>query len=196
MSNIELVFVPTSARISQVVVIKLLDVQEGQNLVTAVLNLLGGIQDILDTVRVSLTLLPALLTQPPHHTQRPGQMSLEVLNDRELRLLLLRLVLSAGRIVQPGPVRSVGPVGTVWGVSVLVFLSSHIIIIMTRLWPVFSWIRILVRVAGSSHRFWLIVGILEAARMFGGVTGVFTMVRVTSIISEGWLSCCLIRISV
>ena len=123
-------------------------------------------------------------------------MFLEVLNHRQFRLLLLLLLVTGGRIVQPRAVGPVGPVEMVWASSVMIFLSDGIII-GSGLWPVSSWTRVPLIVSWRGHRLWVIV-VLEAARLFG-VTGVSTVVVRLSgsfTISECWRSCGWIRISV
>ena len=74
-------------------------------------------QDGLDTVRVVGA--GPLLSQPAHHTEGPGQMFLQILNDRQL-LLLLSSVLGLGAVwIFVG--RTVGLVGGIGGV-ILVLL--------------------------------------------------------------------------
>ena len=61
----------------------------------ALVSRIDHTEDGLDTVRIVGA--GALLSQPAHHTERPGQMFLQTLNDRQLSLLL-RSVLEAGGI--------------------------------------------------------------------------------------------------
>ena len=77
-------------------------------------------QDGLDTVRVAGAGL--LLPQPPHHTERPGQMSLQVLDDRQFSRLLLRSVLEAAGIFVGRTVGGVGGVGLVGGILLVLLV--------------------------------------------------------------------------